>query len=251
MTVHQIAVTSAGLLLMILLAWFFFGPKKARRAELRGGVQEIQVTVKGGYSPDIIRVQQGVPARLIFDRQESSDCTSRVVFPEFGISKSLRAFGKTAVEFVPGKAGRFAFACGMNMVHGTLLVEAAGTEESAGYGAVAASREAPPSADARAVAQAVGVGPTREVRKTREVEFAIRGGGVTCPTCVANIEAVLQDLPGVDRVDVNEAHETLEVDPPKAPNAPRLVQQTPQNLVLAASQHRHTGPGYHPSRPVG
>ena len=32
------------------LWWFFFGPKRARRAELRGGTQEIQVTVKGGYS---------------------------------------------------------------------------------------------------------------------------------------------------------------------------------------------------------
>lgn len=27
------------------------------------------------------------------------------------------------VEFVPDKAGEFGFACGMNMVHGTLVVE--------------------------------------------------------------------------------------------------------------------------------
>ncbi len=41
---------------MVVLAWFFFGPKKARQAEVKGNVQEIRITVKGGYSPDVIRV---------------------------------------------------------------------------------------------------------------------------------------------------------------------------------------------------
>ncbi len=78
---------------------------------------------EGGYSPDVIRVREGVLLRLLFDRQESSDCTARVAFPDFGISKALPAFRKTVVEFVPDKAGEFGFACGMNMVHGTLVVE--------------------------------------------------------------------------------------------------------------------------------
>ena len=81
------------------------------------------MTVRGGYSPDLIRVQAGMPLRLVFDRQESGDCTSRVVFPDFGVSRSLPAFATTAVEFTPDRAGEFGFACGMNMVHGTLLVE--------------------------------------------------------------------------------------------------------------------------------
>jgi Cu+-exporting ATPase len=34
---------------------------------------------------------------------------------------------KTAVEFTPDKSGHFGFACGMNMVHGTLVVEPAST----------------------------------------------------------------------------------------------------------------------------
>lgn len=116
-----VLVGSAGLI--ALLAWFFLAPKKARLAGLRGGVQEVTVTVKGGYSPDLIRVRQGVPVRLVFDRRESGECTSRVVFPDFGVTKSIPAFGKATAEFVPDKAGRFGFACGMNMVHGTLEVE--------------------------------------------------------------------------------------------------------------------------------
>jgi Cu+-exporting ATPase len=41
------------------------------------------VTVKGGYSPDVSRARQGVRLELVFGRQESGDCTSRVVFPDF------------------------------------------------------------------------------------------------------------------------------------------------------------------------
>ncbi|MDR5702228.1 MAG: heavy metal translocating P-type ATPase [Armatimonadota bacterium] len=207
MTFQEIAVTAGGLILIAFLAWYFFGPKQARRAEVRGGVQEIEVTVKGGYSPDILRVRLGTPVRLIFHRQESSDCTSRVVFPDFGISKSLRAFGKTVVEFVPDKAGRFEFACGMNMVHGTLIVEQDGALPTRG-------EEAPQEAvepHAHEVAHAVGVGPTRKVQRPQVTEFAIHSGGVTCPTCVVNIEAALDHLPGVDRVDVNFAAERVTV----------------------------------------
>ena len=58
MTGTEILVTASGLALLAGLAWFFFGPREARRAVIRGGVQEIQITVKGGYSPNLIRVQQ-------------------------------------------------------------------------------------------------------------------------------------------------------------------------------------------------
>jgi Cu+-exporting ATPase len=65
------------------LGWFFFGPRKATAAELAGGVQRAAVTVRGGYTPEVLRVRQGVPVELVFDRQESGDCTSRVVFPDY------------------------------------------------------------------------------------------------------------------------------------------------------------------------
>ena len=35
--------------------------------------------------------------------------------------------------------------------------------------------------------------------------------GVTCPTCVVNIESFLDDLPGVDRVEVNYGAERVRV----------------------------------------
>jgi len=134
----DIAVVIVGLGLSGILGWFFFGPKKAHAATQLGNLQEVTVTVKGGYSPDLVRVRQGVPLRIVFDRQESGECTSRVVFPDFALNRSLSAYGQTTVELLPDRVGEFGFACGMNMVHGRLIVESS----TNGHGA--------PSATARA-----------------------------------------------------------------------------------------------------
>jgi Cu+-exporting ATPase len=146
MNAADTGVVTGAAALIAFLAWYFFGPKKSTQAELRDGVQEVGITVRGGYAPDLIRVRRGVPTRLVFDRQEGGDCTSRVVFPDFQLSAPLPAFATTAVEFTPATAGRFGFACGMNMVHGTLLVEGEDEEETAdGQAAAPAGPAAAPS----------------------------------------------------------------------------------------------------------
>src|SRR6266487_2698235 len=133
----DIAVVIVGLGLSGILGWFFFGPKKAHAATQLGNLQEVTVIVKGGYSPDLVRVRQGVPLRIVFDRQESGECTSRVVFPDFALNQSLPAYAQTAVELRPDRAGEFGFACGMNMVHGKLIVE----PQANGHSAPASNNE--------------------------------------------------------------------------------------------------------------
>src|SRR6266851_9709648 len=135
------------------LGWFFFGPRRARAAELSGGVQRVRVTVRGGYSPDVIRVRPGVPLEVVFDRQESGDCTSRVLFPGLAVSAALPAFARTTVRLDPATAGSFGFACGMNMIHGTLVVEPSGDGG-------AADGRPPPGAAAGAQAEPSGPGGT-------------------------------------------------------------------------------------------
>src|SRR5215472_12773739 len=125
MNAADIVVVIAAVAALAGLGWFFFGPRKARAAELAGGVQRATVTVRGGYSPEVLRVRQGVPVELMCDRQESGDCTSRVVFPDFQVSAGLPAYRQTTVRLDPAEAGEFGFACGMNMIHGTLIVEPA------------------------------------------------------------------------------------------------------------------------------
>ncbi|GAB3027324.1 hypothetical protein GCM10011376_38080 [Nocardioides flavus (ex Wang et al. 2016)] len=130
MSVQDWLVVGAAAALTALLGWYFFGPKSSRRADLSDGVQVATVTVKGGYSPSLVEVQAGTPVRLLFDRQESGDCSSRVVFADFKINQTLPAYATTAVEFTPTEPGEFEFACGMNMLHGRLRVAAASSATS-------------------------------------------------------------------------------------------------------------------------
>ena len=123
MTAAQIVVTAVGAGLIAVLSWFFFHRRAATAAVERAGVQEVRITVRGGYSPDVIQARTGLPLRIVFDRQEDGDCSSKVLFPEFALSRFLPPFAETTVELTPRHPGTFGFACGMNMLHGTLLVE--------------------------------------------------------------------------------------------------------------------------------
>ena len=102
--------------------WFFFAPRKAYRAPLRDGVQEAVVEVKGGYNPAVIEAEAGMPLRLIFDRKEDGECSSHVVFSDFGVDLALPAFRTTTLTLHPDQPGEYPFACGMNMLHGTLRI---------------------------------------------------------------------------------------------------------------------------------
>jgi Cu+-exporting ATPase len=148
MSAADIGVLVAAVAAIAGLGWFFFGPRRAASARLEGGVQRVAVTVKGGYSPDVIRVRQGVPLELEFDRQESGDCTSRVVFPHLAVSAPLPAFGRTTVQLDPARAGSYGFACGMNMIHGTLVVEPSGAEDEPPSGPPATESASGPAAGA-------------------------------------------------------------------------------------------------------
>jgi Cu+-exporting ATPase len=241
MPIAEIGVSLGGVAAIAFLAWFFFGPRQAQAAQVKGNVQEIEVKVRGGYSPDIIRVKKDVPLKLIFDRQEAGDCSSRVVFPDFHASKTLPAFARTTLEFTPDKAGEFGFACGMNMLHGTLVVEEGKEAEKPAAAPAVDKVLEPVDEHVHEHAQAVGVGPTMPVRKMEQVEFAIIGGGVSCPTCAVNIETALSSLPGVDDVRVNFGAEriTARYDPEQI--SPEKVQEIIKNTGYKV--HLRSQPG--------
>lgn len=125
MDTSEIAVIIGGVILIAGILWFFFGEQQTITAKKAGtGVQEVEIVVDGGYSPGTIELKSGIPARLIFNRQENSSCSEEVIFGDFGIARKLPAFEKTVIEFTPNQAGKFTFTCGMGMLRGTLLVKA-------------------------------------------------------------------------------------------------------------------------------
>jgi len=125
MDMMEIIVVVGGIALIALTLWYFFGERERVAAQIgEGGVQEINVTVKGGYSPNVIVVKENQPVRLNFYRDETASCSETVVFSDFGIAKDLPPFKTTPIEFTPDKTGEFNFVCGMNMLRGKLIVEA-------------------------------------------------------------------------------------------------------------------------------
>ena len=119
----EVGVIIGGVAAIAFVLWYFFGKRKRVSASVNEkGVQEINVTVKGGYSPDVIVVNKGMPVRLNFYRDETSSCSEQVIFGDFRIARNLPAFKTTKIEFIPDKAGEFTFTCGMNMLRGKLIV---------------------------------------------------------------------------------------------------------------------------------
>jgi plastocyanin domain-containing protein len=125
MNTIQIAVTIGGLALSVFIAWFFWlAPKGQTRVSAgASGIQEVAITVKGGYTPDIIVVKAGQPLRMRFTRQESSTCSEMVLFPDFNQSAKLPEGEEVSIEFTPEEPGEYGFQCQMGMLRGKLIVE--------------------------------------------------------------------------------------------------------------------------------
>ena len=124
MDTTEIFVVTGGVALIALTLWYFFGEREAAAAAIgASGIQEIKVTVKGGYAPDVIVVKKDIPVRLNFYRDETASCSEPVVFSDFGIARELPAYQTTPIEFTPDKTGEFNFVCGMNMLRGKLIVQ--------------------------------------------------------------------------------------------------------------------------------
>ena len=122
----EIVVVVGGIALIGVVLWYFFGEREAVAAsEAAGGVQEVKITVKGGYSPDVVVVRQGRPVRLDFYRDETASCSEQLILGDFGIARDLPAYQTTPVEFTPDRAGEFTWTCGMNMLRGKLIVQPA------------------------------------------------------------------------------------------------------------------------------
>ena len=221
MSAADVGVVLGGIALIALLGWYFFAPRRAAHAQVEGGRQVVDITVKGGYSPSLVRVEAGKPVRLRFDRQENSDCTARVVFPDFRKSASLAAFGTTTLDLDVTEPGEYSWACGMNMLHGTLIAEAPdgsradgdleraeraqtplASSEQGGDGIVEAARGV--SHENRDTARAVGIGPQLDAgERCERAEFLLPGALRSLPTDVSRAEAQLRAVGGVDKADVN------------------------------------------------
>ncbi len=131
MTAIDWLVIAGGTSAVVWVNWYFFAAERAgaiaalatAAAGDAASAQQATITVKGGYSPAVVRAKAGQPVRLVFDRQETSGCSEEVVFGDFGIRRYLPAHQRTAIEVTPPAAGTYEFTCGMGMLRGKLVAE--------------------------------------------------------------------------------------------------------------------------------
>jgi len=126
-TAADVIVIVLGIALIAGELWFFLGPRPvAGRVESEKQVQEVRIVVRDGYDPDTIFVEAGRPVRLLFYRDETSDCSERVVFETLGVDRELPAFETTAVEIVPHTPGDYPFRCGRGVMEGRVVAQVGG-----------------------------------------------------------------------------------------------------------------------------
>lgn len=118
-----VVIFSAGLIGAI--AWWFFGKHESSSlmAEQKDNLQMADITVLGGYNPQTVTLQRGIPAKLTFTRKDASSCLEEVIMPDFGVKEMLPVNQPHSVMINPKEAGEFSYSCGMRMFFGKVVVK--------------------------------------------------------------------------------------------------------------------------------
>ncbi|WP_288531644.1 cupredoxin domain-containing protein [uncultured Secundilactobacillus sp.] len=121
----KLVVFVIGVAAIGFIAWWFFGKHEVATevADLSEQGQSVDITVQGGYSPEVVELKAGVPATLNFTRTDPSTCLDRVVFSDFGVNQELPINETESVAIDTSKPGEYQWACGMDMFHGKVVVK--------------------------------------------------------------------------------------------------------------------------------
>ena len=119
MSIDKVIVLISSLAGIALTYWFFL-MRNEKEVSVMG--DSIDITVDGGYKPEVISVPQGKTTKINFFRKDPSSCLEEVVLGDFKIRKFLPLNQKVTIELTPKQKGEFGFSCGMGMFHGKLMV---------------------------------------------------------------------------------------------------------------------------------
>jgi len=86
------------------------------------GRVEVVVTDRG-FEPSRIDARAGSPITLVVTRKTDATCAKEIVIAAHDIRRDLPLDQAVEVTFTPGGAGEIRFACGMDMVSGTIAVK--------------------------------------------------------------------------------------------------------------------------------
>lgn len=88
----------------------------APTASIVDGVQVIDITAKGGYSPRVVVAKAGVPTVLRVITKGTFDCSASLVIPKLSYQNFLKASGTTDIAISAEQAqGTLQGLCSMGM----------------------------------------------------------------------------------------------------------------------------------------
>ncbi len=86
--------------------------------------QRVVLTVtKNGFEPVAVHLKAGRPVRLVVTRTVERTCATDIVVKAYGVRKPLPLNTPVEVRFTPRGPGAIRYACAMDMVGGSLIVE--------------------------------------------------------------------------------------------------------------------------------
>lgn len=87
-------------------------------ATVEDGVQYIDITAKGGYSPRVIQAKAGVPTKIRVTTKNTFDCSSALVIPDLQFQTYLKPTDTVEIVVPVDKAqGIVQGMCSMAMYH--------------------------------------------------------------------------------------------------------------------------------------
>ena len=113
-------VLVALMLMCLFVASAFASPASSAKAT----EQRIAITVTSkGFEPASVHLKVGRPVKLVVTRKVERTCVTDIVISDFGIKQPLPLNKPVEVRFSPRKLGAIRYACAMDMVAGSLIVE--------------------------------------------------------------------------------------------------------------------------------
>ena len=123
-----------GASLVAVLALFAFagcggGAKTAQKTEAPApvaatGAQEVHLTVTdAGFEPAEVTIAKDRPIILTVTRKTDQTCAREIVFKDLDLKRDLPLNQEVRIELPARPAGTLNYACGMDMIKGSLVVQ--------------------------------------------------------------------------------------------------------------------------------
>lgn len=115
---------AAVMILTLLTAASLAGGCGGNRGTTDSSPTRVEVTVtEKGFEPEVVTVPFGKPVALVVTRKTDQTCAKNLIIMEHDIRRDLPLDQPVEITFTPKKRGDLIYACGMDMIRGTVRVE--------------------------------------------------------------------------------------------------------------------------------